>query len=45
MKIKLIVVGKLKEKYLLDACNEYLKRLSKYAKTEVIEVNEEKISD
>lgn len=45
MKIKFIVVGKLKEKYLVDCCNEYLKRLSKYTKTEVIEIEEEKISD
>lgn len=41
MKIKLLVVGTLKEKYLKDAINEYLKRLSKYAHMEIIEVKEE----
>ena len=30
--IKIITVGKIKEKYLTDAINEYLKRLSKYTK-------------
>ena len=30
MKIKIICVGKLKEKYLEDGINEYLKRLSAY---------------
>lgn len=43
--IRLIVVGKLKEKYHKDEVDEYLKRLSKYAKVSVIEVNEEKIKD
>ncbi|MCQ2793932.1 MAG: 23S rRNA (pseudouridine(1915)-N(3))-methyltransferase RlmH [Bacilli bacterium] len=41
MKIKLLVVGTLKERYLKDAINEYLKRLSKYAHMEIIEVKEE----
>ena len=45
MKIKLICVGKLKEKYLSDGMNEYLKRLSAYAQVEVVEVNDEKIPD
>ena len=30
--IKIICVGKLKEKYLVDACLEYSKRISKYSK-------------
>lgn len=36
--IKIICVGKIKEKYLNDATNEYLKRLSKYTKVNIIEV-------
>ena len=38
--IKIICVGQIKEKYLADAVNEYKKRLSKYTKLEVIEVND-----
>ena len=38
--IKLIVVGKIKEKYLKEAIAEYSKRLSKYTKLEIIEVND-----
>ena len=41
MKITLITVGKIKEKYLRDAIGEYSKRLSKYCKLEIIEVNDE----
>ena len=36
--IKLICVGKIKEKYLIDAINEYRKRLSKYTKLDIIEL-------
>ena len=36
--IKIICVGKIKEKYLDSAIDEYLKRLSKYTKMEIIEV-------
>lgn len=43
--IKIITVGKLKEKYLSDAQEEYLKRLSKYTKIELIEVNDSKVDD
>ena len=42
MKINLITVGKLKEKYLKQGIQEYLKRLSAYAKLDVIEVADEK---
>lgn len=38
--IKIICVGKIKEKYLVDAINEYSKRLTKYTKLEIIEVND-----
>lgn len=45
MKITLITVGKIKEKYLKDAIAEYSKRLSKYCKLEIIEVSDEKTPD
>lgn len=38
--IKLICVGKLKEKFWVDAQNEYIKRLQKFCKFELIELNE-----
>lgn len=40
MKIKLIVVGKIKEKYFVDAINEYSKRLSAFCDLNLIEVKE-----
>jgi 23S rRNA (pseudouridine1915-N3)-methyltransferase len=43
MKIKLVVVGTLKENYLKQACDEYLKRLSLFADVEVLELKESKI--
>jgi len=42
MNIKIIAVGKLKEKFLKDGIAEYQKRLSKFAKFELIEVPDEK---
>ena len=39
--IKIICVGKIKEKFFKEAINEYSKRLSKYTKLEIIEVNDE----
>lgn len=45
MKITLITVGKIKEKYLRDAIAEYTKRLSKYCRLEIIEVADEKTPD
>ena len=42
MRITILTVGKIKEKYLKDAIAEYSKRLSKYCKLEVIEVADEK---
>ncbi|MBM6750647.1 23S rRNA (pseudouridine(1915)-N(3))-methyltransferase RlmH [Mediterraneibacter glycyrrhizinilyticus] len=45
MKITLITVGKIKEKYLKDAIAEYSKRLSRYCKIEIIEVADEKTPD
>lgn len=43
--IKIICVGKVKEKYLREAIEEYKKRLSKYTKLEIIEVNDIDNSD
>lgn len=45
MKITVITVGKIKEKYLRDAIAEYGKRLSKYCKLEILEVADEKTPD
>lgn len=45
MNIKLITVGKIKEKYYKDAILEYSKRLSSYCKLEIIEVNDEKTKE
>lgn len=42
MNIKIISVGKLKEKYLVQGIAEYTKRLSKYCKISLIEVPDEK---
>lgn len=43
IKIRLVTVGTLKEKFLKDAINEYLKRLSRFAKVEIVELEESKI--
>ncbi len=42
MKITIVAVGKIKEKYLKQGIAEYLKRLSPYAKVEIVEVADEK---
>ncbi|MDP4106164.1 MAG: 23S rRNA (pseudouridine(1915)-N(3))-methyltransferase RlmH [Bacillota bacterium] len=42
MNISIVTVGKLKEKYLKQGIEEYLKRLTSYAKVEIIEVADEK---
>lgn len=42
MNISIVSVGKLKEKYLKQGIDEYLKRLGSYAKVEVFEVADEK---
>ena len=39
--IRIICVGKIKEKYLIDAIEEYTKRISKYSKVEIIELQDE----
>lgn len=45
MKITIIGVGKIKEKYFTMAIDEYVKRLSRYCKLDIIEVNDEKTPD
>lgn len=45
MKVKLITVGKLKEKYLKDGISEYVKRLGRFTKFESIELPDEKTPD
>lgn len=45
MKITVIGVGKIKEKYFTDAIKEYAKRLSRYCKLEIVEVADEKTPD
>ncbi len=45
IKLKLIALGKLKEKYLREAADEYVKRLSSYAKTEIIELEPVKLPE
>lgn len=45
MNITIISVGKLKEKYLKQAVEEYSKRLQRYCKLDIIELNDEKTPD
>ncbi|HJB07867.1 MAG TPA: 23S rRNA (pseudouridine(1915)-N(3))-methyltransferase RlmH [Candidatus Enterocloster faecavium] len=45
MKITLIAVGKIKERYFEDAIKEYSKRLSRYCRLEIIQVADEKTPD
>ena len=40
IRITVLTVGKLKEKYLREGCDEYLKRLSAFAKVQVVELPE-----
>ena len=43
LNINILCIGKIKEKYLKDAIDEYSKRLSKYCKLSIIELPDEKI--
>lgn len=45
MRISILCVGKIKESYFRDGIAEYMKRLSRYATTEIIEVQDEKTPD
>ena len=43
LNIKIVCVGKIREKATKDLLSEYEKRISKYAKLEIIELDDEKI--
>ena len=45
MKIKIIALGKIKEKFLKDGIDEFLKRLSPYATIEIVELSPVEIKD
>jgi 23S rRNA (pseudouridine1915-N3)-methyltransferase len=45
MNIKILCVGKIKEKFYRDAIAEYVKRLSRYCKLSIVEVADEKTPD
>ena len=45
MKITILCVGKIKEKFYTDAIKEYSKRLGRYSKLEVVEVADEKTAE
>ena len=45
MNVKILCVGKIKEKFYIDAISEYSKRLSKYCSLDIIEVADEKTSE
>lgn len=45
MKISIVCVGKIKEKFYRDAIDEYAKRLSRYCKLEILELPDEKTPD
>lgn len=45
IKVTIIAVGRLKEKYLRDAVDEYLKRLSAFSKVNIVEIAEERCSE
>ena len=43
--VRLICVGKMKEKFFVDAFSEYSKRLQPYCRLELVELNEQRLSD
>ena len=45
MKITLVTVGKIKERYFEDAIKEYSKRLGRYCKLDIVQVQDEKTPD
>ena len=45
MNINILCIGKIKEDYFTNAVNEYVKRLSAFAKVNIVELSEERISD
>ena len=45
MKIRVICIGKLKERFYTDAVAEFKKRLSRFCDTEIVELPDEKVAD
>ena len=45
MKIRIIAIGKIKEKYLKEGIEEYVNRIRPYSQIEIVEVNDESIVD
>ena len=45
MNINVVCIGKLKEKYWRDAVDEYIKRISRFAKVEIIELRESRLPE
>ena len=45
MKIRILAIGKIKEKYLKEGIEEYVSRIRPYSQIEVVEVNDEPIPD
>ncbi|MGN0164696.1 MAG: 23S rRNA (pseudouridine(1915)-N(3))-methyltransferase RlmH [Lachnospiraceae bacterium] len=45
MRITILCVGKIKEKFFRDALEEYIKRMNRYVKLEIVEVQDEKTPD
>lgn len=45
MRITIVCVGKIKEKFYTSAVDEYVKRLSRYCKLEIVELQDEKTPD
>ena len=45
MKIRILAIGKIKEKYLKDGIEEYMLRIRPYSHIEIVEVNDEPIPD
>ena len=43
MKIRIYAIGKIKEQYLKDGIDTYLKRIQPYSQIEIVEVNDEPI--
>lgn len=45
MRVRIVCIGKLKEKYWTDAVSEYGKRLSKYCDLEIVQLKESRLAD
>ncbi len=45
MRVNIIAVGKLKERWLREACEEYAKRLGRYCRLQIIELNESRLPE